>query len=164
MGVDLFLLASGSIRGQELGPIVTKGDLTVCFPYDGTAHAVYMTGAQLKHALLHAMRDETFAGGHAEFFQVSSGVELEYDQASHSFTRFDFEGEPVEDDRVFTVGIQQYSLTNTEYMFDMTIDELRANRNERTLASSCAGILEEVLNTGEYRDVNGMGRMTLNLC
>lgn len=164
LGVDLFLLASGSIRGQELGPIVTKGDLAVCFPYDGTAHAVYMTGAQLKHALLHAMRDETFAGGHAEFFQVSSGLELEYDQSSHSFTRFDFDGEPVEDDQEFTVGIQQYSLTNTEYMFDMAIDELRANRHERTLASSCAGILEEVLNTGEYRDVEGIGRLTLNLC
>ena len=163
LGVDVFLLAAGSVRTLELGPIVTKGDLTVGFPYDGTAHAVYMTGAQLKHALLHAMRDDTFSGGHAEFFQVSSGLELEYDQASHSFIRSSFEGAPIEDDRVFSVGIQQYSLTNLDYMFDLVIDELRENRMERTVASSCAGILEEMLLTGEYRDIDGENRITLHL-
>ena len=71
LGPDVFLVASGSIRGEELGPIVTKGDLSVCLPYDDSAHIVYMTGVQLKHALLHMLRDETLAGGHAEFFQVS---------------------------------------------------------------------------------------------
>ena len=163
LGVDVFLLASGSVRGQQLGPIVTKGDLAICFPYDGTAHAVYMTGAQLKHALVHAMRDDTFAGGHAEFFQVSHGIELEYDQATHAITRFEFEGEPIADGRLFSVGIQQYSLTNIGYMFDLTLDELRENRHERTLATSCAGILEELLLTGEYVDVQGEGRITLHL-
>ena len=163
LGVDVFLLASGSIRGKRLGPIVTKGDLAIMFPYDGTAKSVCMTGAQLKHALLHAMRDDTFAGGHAEFFQVSHGFDLEFDQATHSFSHFNFEGEPVDDDRLFTVGIQQYSFTNLDYMFDLTLDELKKNGAERTIATSCAGILEELLLTGEYRDVEGMGRMTLHL-
>ena len=163
LGVDIFLMASGSIRGKQLGPIVTKGDLATCFPYDGTAHAVYMTGAQLKHAMLHMLRDESLAGGHAEFFQISSGLELEYDQNSHALTRFDYEGEPIVEDGLYSVGIQQYSLTNLGYMFDLSIDELRANRPERTVATSFAGILEEVLGTGEYRDAENEGRIVLNL-
>ena len=37
-------------------------------------------------------------------------------------------------------------------------------RRMDSLIMRCAGILEEVLGTGEYRDVEGMGCMTLNLC
>ncbi|MBR3734813.1 MAG: bifunctional metallophosphatase/5'-nucleotidase, partial [Lachnospiraceae bacterium] len=50
LGVDIFLVASGSFRVKELGPVVTKGDFDECFPFDDRAHLLYWTGAQLRHA------------------------------------------------------------------------------------------------------------------
>ena len=162
-GVDVFLLGSGSIRGYELGPIVTKGDLNTCFPYDNPVNVVYMTGAQLKHAMLHMMRDEALMGEHAEFFQVSHGLHVEYEQETHSFSACDFEGAPIDDDRVFSVGLQGYYFNNLEYSFDLTLEQLEANRPARVIATSCTDIVEEVLSTGEYRDAAGEGRLVLHL-
>ena len=163
LGTDVFLVASGSIRGEELGPIVTKGDLVACLPFDDAAHVVYMTGTQLKRALLHMLRDQTLSDGHAEFFQVSHGLEIEYDQASHSFIRFDFEGEPVEDGRLFSVGLQHYFYDNLGDSFDLTLDDLKQNRPCRMVATSCTDIIEEALLTGEYVDAPGKGRIVLHL-
>lgn len=163
LGVDIFLLASGSIRGTELGPIVTKGDLAVCFPYDDSAHVIYMTGAQLKHAILHILRDDTLEGRHAEFFQVSEGLEVEYDQASHSLLRFNYEGAPVDEESLFAVGVQHYFFNNLPYSFDLTLDQLQGNRPTRVVATSCNDVIEEVLQTGEYRDASGEGRIVVHL-
>ena len=163
LGVDVLLVGSGSIRGFELGPVVTKGDLSVCFPYDGKMYAVYMTGAQLKHALRYMVRDDVLAGNHSEFFQLSHGLEVEYDQATHSFVRFDYEGAPVDDERVFSVGLQGYYFDNIEYSFDLTAEQLRENRPEHVLATSSTEVIEEVLATGEYRDATGEGRVVLHI-
>ena len=94
LGVDIFLLSSGSIRVQEFGPVVTKGGFDECFPFDDSAHMLHLTGAQLKHALLRMLRDEALAGEHTEFYQVSRGLSFEYDQKTHSLLRIEFEGEP----------------------------------------------------------------------
>ena len=55
---------------------------------------------QLKHAILRMLRDEALTGAHTEFYQLSAGLEVEYDQKPHSFLKFNFEGEPVADDRI----------------------------------------------------------------
>ena len=164
LGVDIFLMGSGSIRTEQLGPIVTKGDLRTCFPYDDAVHMVYMTGAQLKHALLRMLRDESFLkGAHTEFYQLSKGLLVEYDQASHSYLRFEFEGEPVEDDRVFTVGLQHYHYLNLPDSFDLTLDDLRANHKDRVVSTSVTQIIEETLLAGQHQNAKGYGRLILHL-
>lgn len=162
-GADVFLVASGSIRGEELGPIVTKGDLTNCLPYDDAAHIVCMTGAQLKHGMLHVLRDETLSGFHGEFFQVSSGTEIAYDQATHSFSKFRLDGADVDDERIITVGLQHYFLENMQRCFNLDAEKLKENRPIRTVATSCTDVIEEYLLSGEYTDVTEAGRITLNL-
>ncbi len=132
-------------------------------PYDDSAHVVYMTGTQLKHALLHMLRDDTLEGKHAEFFQVSHGLEVEYDQASRSLIRCDYEGTPVDDEQVYAVGIQHYFYREPEYSFDLTLEELRENRPDCMVATSCADIIEEVLPSGEYKDAPGEGRVVIHL-
>ena len=163
LGVDVFLLGSGSIRTEQLGPIVTKGDLSECFPYDDAAHVVFMTGAQLKHALLRMLRDEALAGEHTEFYQLSHGLEVEYDQATHSFMRFDYEGAPIDESRVFSVGLQHFHFTNLVDSFDLTLEELQENHRERMVATSCTEIIEEVLLSGQHQDATGEGRLVLHL-
>ena len=163
LGTDVFLVASGSIRSEELGPIVTKGDLTACLPFEESAHVVYMTGAQLRHAMTYMLRDKTLSGGHGEFFQVSYGLEIEYDQASHSLVRFDYEGSPVKDDLLLLVGLQHYFYENLGDAFDLSLDDLKKNHPARTAATSCADVIEETLLTGEYLDAKGEGRIVVHL-
>ena len=162
LGVDVFLLGSGSIRTEQLGPIVTKGDLNECFPYDDAVHAVYMTGAQLKHALLRMLRDEALAGAHTEFYQLSHGLEVEYDQATHSFAKFDYEGAPIDENHVFSVGLQHFHFQNMEDAFDLKLEDLRENHHERTVSTSCTDIIEEVLLTGQHQDATGKGRLIIH--
>lgn len=163
LGVDVFLLGSGSIRTEQLGSIVTKGDLNECFPYDDAVHTVYMTGAQLKHALLRMLRDEALAGEHTEFYQLSHGLVVEYDQATHSYLRFDFEGAPIDDERVFSVGLQHFHYANLQDSFDLTLDELNANHHDRIVSTSCTQIIEEALLAGQRQDAAGEGRLILHL-
>ncbi len=123
---------------------------------------VCATGAQLKRMLLHMLRDEAFTGAHTEFYQLSHGLEVEYDQATHSFLRFDFDGEPVADDRVFTVGLQHYHYLNLPDFFGVTLEELRANRADRVISTSCTQIIEEVLGAGQNQNASGEGRLVLH--
>ena len=163
LGVDIFLLGSGSIRNEKLGPVVTKGDLCECFPYDDAAHMVYATGAQIKHMIKHMLRDEVFVGEHCEFYQLSSGLVVEYDQKSHSFVRFDFEGEPIDEDRLFTVGLQHFHYLNIKDSFDITLDELKKNHNDRVVSTSCTQVIEEALLAGQHQNAKGEGRLILHL-
>ena len=163
LGVDIFLLGSGSIRTEQLGPIVTRGDLHECFPYDDAVHTEYMTGAQLKRACLRFLRDEALAGEHTEFYQLSSGLCVEYDQATHSFIRFEYEGEPIDEERVFSVGLQNFHYTNVGDSFGLTLDELRANHPDRIVSTSCTQVIEEALLVGQHQNATGEGRLILHL-
>ncbi len=163
LGVDIFLLGSGSIRTEKLGPVVTKGDLRECFPYDDAVHMVYVTGAQLKHMIKHMLRDEAFEGDHTEFYQLSKGLCVEYDQASHSFLEFNLNDGPVEDDKVYTVGLQHYHYLNMKDSFDVTAEELGKNHKDRVVSTSCTQIIEEVLLAGQHQNAKGEGRLILHL-
>ncbi len=163
LGVDVFLLGSGSIRNEQLGPVVTKGDLNECFPYDDAVHMVYVTGAQLKRMIKRMLRDEALGGAHTEFYQLSHGLVVEYEQPTHSFLRFDFEGEPVDDERVFTVGLQHFHYLNMKESFDVSLDELRANHADRIISTSCTQIIEEALFATQHQNASGKGRLILHL-
>ncbi len=163
LGVDMFFLGSGSIRNERLGPVVTKGDLNECSPYDDAVHMVYATGAQIKHMVMHTLRDEVWEGAHSEFYQYSKGLEIEYDQATHSFLKFNFEGEPVKDDQVFTVGLQHFHYLNMKDYFDITVKELRTNRRDRVISTSCTQVIEEALQVGQHQNAEGKGRLILHL-
>lgn len=152
IGVDLFLMASGSIRLKKMGPVITKGDFDACFPYDDAVYVTYWTGAQLKHGFLWMLRDDTLSGDHTEFYQVSKGFNIEYDQKTHSLLKFEFEGVSVPDDKLFSVGIQDYHLKNLPDSFDLTQDELKKNHSIRAVATSCAQVLEEMLQSGQHQD------------
>ncbi len=163
LGVDFFLLGSGSIRNEQLGPVVTKGDLRECFPYDDAVHMVYVTGAQFKHMVAYMLRDAALAGEHCEFYQLSKGLEVEYDQATRSFLKFNFEGEPLDEEKVFTLGIQHFHYLNIKDNFDITLEELRQNHKDRIVSTSCTQIIEEALLAGQHQNAKGEGRLILHL-
>ena len=163
LGVDIFFLGSGSIRTEELGPIVTKGDFDENYPYDKPLYMTYWSGAQIMHGIKRMLRDEALEGGHTEFFQVSRGLEIEYDQKTHEFIRFDYEGKPIDKDWIFTVGIEEYHYMNSKDSFDISIEELEKNHSSREVASRCAKMLEEFLTKGQHQNAKGKGRLIIHL-
>ena len=88
---------------------------------------------------------------------------MEYDQKTHSFLRFEFEGEPVADDRVFTVGLQHFHYLNMSDSFNVTLEETRKVHIDRVIATSCTQIIEEALQAGQHQNAKGSGRLILHL-
>ena len=155
------LLGSGSIRKEKLGPIVVLQDLMEIFPYDDAIHMVNVTGKQLKSMILYMLRDEAFEGDHTEFYQFSSGLSVDYSRKNHKFNSFTFEGQEVDDDRLFKVGLQNYHYINIESGFGISLDEINKNGKPRMVASSCRDILEEYLSENQHLDSSGSGRIII---
>lgn len=159
LGLDIMLLGSGSVRSTELGPIVLFSDLCECFPYDDAAYMIKVTGAQLKKMIKHMVRDEVWSGEHCEFYQLSSGLRVTYDRATHDYTKFDFNGEPLDDERVYKIGLQQFHFNNLEDFFNISFDEIKENGNPVVISTSCRGIFDEYLSNHQNLDREITGRL-----
>ena len=162
LGVDIFLLGSGSIREEVLGPIVTKGDFKVCFPYDDPVHVVWWTGEQLKHGFMRVLRDEALAGAHTEFYQLSKGLLVEYDQKTHEFIRFEFEGKPIEDNKLYSIGLEHYHYQNIEDSFDLKLSDVQKNHKDKVASTSSAQVIEEILIKKSHQCVQFTGRLIIH--
>lgn len=82
--------------------------------------------------------------------------------ASHAL-RFDFEGEPVDDEREFRVGMEHYHFMNMPDSFDLKREEVMKHHRDRIVATSCIQIIEELLEEGKYRDAKVSGRLIIHL-
>ncbi len=162
LGLDIMLLGSGSVRSTQLGPIVLFADLCECFPYDDAAYMLKITGAQFKRMIEFMIRDEVWQGAHCEFYQLSTGLRVEYDRATHTFTRFDINGEPMDDEKVYKVGLQQFHFNNFEDFFSVSLDEISQNGNPIMVSTSCRSIFDEYLSTHQNLDREITGRLVIN--
>lgn len=155
------LLASGSVRNETLGPIVLFSDLCECFPYDDAVYMVSVSGAQLKHMIKYMLRDSALAGYHSEFYQLSNGLHVVYNRAGHSFVSFEFNGEPVEENSIYRIGLQKFHFINFDDFFDLPIAEVKKNGSPRAIATSCRGILDEYLSSHQNLDREVSGRLVI---
>lgn len=162
-GVDMFFLGSGSIRTEEIGPVLTKGDFDENYPYDKPVFITYWTGAQIKRGIKRMLRDEALEGEHTEFFQLSDGLEIEYDQNTHEFLKFDFEGSPIDEEKIYTVGLEEFFYLNSKDSFDLDADEMEKNHPSREVASRSAKVLEELLSKSSHLNAKGKGRLIIHL-
>ena len=64
------VLGSGSIRKEELGPIVTFQDMKENTPFDDGLWMLKVKGEQLRRMVSYVFRDEAWSG-HTEFYQYS---------------------------------------------------------------------------------------------
>ena len=161
LGTDIVLYGSGSIRKEEMGPVVTLGTLLETVPYHAKMHMVTITGAQLKAMWRHILRDECFEGDHTEFFQHSKGLDITWSRTKHEFERFDFEGKPVADDQTFSVAIQDFHFDNFDTSFGLKIDEVLANRAEVIVSTDEQDVLIEYFTDNQPEMTGVDGRLTL---
>ncbi len=145
LGVDIMLLGSGSVRCESMGPIVMLQDLTEGFPYDDAVFEIKVTGAQLRHMIKYMVRDEVWEGVHCEFYQFSEGLHVVYSREEHDFREFTFNGEPLDDKRLYSVGLQFFHYNNFDDTFDLSRAEIEKNFKPHIISTSCRQILEEYL-------------------
>ena len=161
LGLDIMLLGSGSVRSTQLGPIVLFADLCECFPYDDACYMIKVTGEQFKRMIKHMVRDGVWQGEHCEFYQLSTGLRVDYDRATHEYLRFDFNGAPIEDDKIYKVGLQQFHYNNLEDFFNISFDEIKANGTPVVISTSCRGIFDEYLSNHQNLDRYITGRLVV---
>ena len=162
LGLDIMLLGSGSVRNPEIGPIVLYSDICECFPYDDPLYMIRVTGAQLKRMIKFMLRDEVWQGAHCEFYQFSTGMRVRYSKSRHEFTRFDLDGEPVFDDRVYKVGLQHFHFKNLENFFSVSLEEVSSNGKPRMVSTSCREILDEYLSAHPNLERSVSGRLIVD--
>ena len=159
--LDMMLVGSGSIRVNEFGPIVLFSDLTECLPYDDSAIALWVTGEQLKKMILYMLRDEVWDGSHCEFFQFSEGVKVIYNKQNHCFKEFSLDGEPIDDQRIYKIGLQYYFYLNMKDFFSLSHEDVSSNGMPRRVATSCREVLDEHLSCHQNIDHQIGGRLKI---
>ena len=160
--LDMMLVGSGSIRVSEFGPIVQFSNLMECLPYDDSAMALWVTGAQLKKMILYMLRDEVWDGSHCEFFQFSKGVRVIYDKQNHLFKEFSLHEAPIDDQRIYKIGLQYYFYLNMKDFFSVSHEDVEPNGKPRRIATSCREVLDEYLSCHQGLDYQISGRLKID--
>jgi 5'-nucleotidase/UDP-sugar diphosphatase len=142
--IDVVLVGSGSIRGKELGPVVTLKDFRTIFPYDDSLTRFSISGAELRRIFAHVMRPEN-RNGEGECYQVNGRLRATYSDGSRQLVGLTFDGQPVEDDRHFTIGIMGYHVNNCSSYLNISMDELRASGKTKVVTTSAQEVMEEYL-------------------
>ena len=142
---DLVLLTSGAVRVPSLGPVITLKDMMEAFPYSTAFRCIKVTGRQLKQMIRFICRDEVWKGDAHEFYQISENWHIIYDKKTHEVLKIEYKGKEIEDDQIFSVGMQSYDFNNLDKFFNITLKEVSANGNPRTISTSIKETLYEYL-------------------
>ncbi len=159
---EVMLYASGSIRLKEMGPIVQFQELKECVPYNAPVYMLEVTGAQFRKMMKFMLRDEALEeGAHSEFYQVSKGMKMVYDQKSHEFEEFSLNGEEIVDDRIIRIAVQDYHFKNFTEFFSVPVEEVLANKKARMVITDDFSIFEELLSSMNNVDSKVEGRIVI---
>lgn len=154
--LDVVLIGSGSIRGTELGAVVTLGDMKKVYPYDGPLYKVRLTGEQLLKIFNHIMRPENRIPGESNCFQVNKGIQAVYSDANQKVESLLVNGKPVQEDAQYSVCLQEYHYKNSVQSLNMTSEELGS---PKVITTSAQNVLEEYLGSNQLLDRQVEGRL-----
>ncbi len=157
--VDVMFVGSGSIRGTEMGPLVTLGDFTAIFPFDDALYKVAVTGAQLRQIFKHILRPEN-RNSEGECYQVSKAVKAVYVDAATDLESLTINDQPVKDDEQYTICLQGYHYENSAPNVGLATEELTALGPSHVVTTSVIDVLQEYL--GSHQNLNSRveGRLT----
>ena len=156
--VDVMFLGSGSIRGTELGPLVTLGDLRSIFAFDDTLSKFTITGSQLRQLFSHIMRPEN-RDGEGECYQVNQGVKAVYSDAAVELQELLIQEKSVQDGGQYTICLQGFHYTNSGPNLSLSNEELTAIHPPQVIATSARDVLEEYLRGNQNLKSEVEGRL-----
>ena len=163
MNVDLVLLGSGSIRKPTLGPIVTLADFMEVMPIGDPLIRFKLTGAQLRRAVKHLLREESFLDGeHNEWYQLSRGFCCEYDRPTQTILSLKMNGKEVEDQDLYTVIMERYHFLNIGEFLGIEAEEVGKNGKPEEAATRTPNVLEEYFTRHELLKLDGEPRLIIH--
>ena len=154
-------VGSGSIRGEELGPIVRYQDLLQIYPYNDEIYRIYVTGEQLRRMAAHIFRKGALEGL-TEYYQLSRGVRLEFDYTKQELISLSVNGYEVQDNDRYSVGIPSFHMSNLEEFMGVTPEEVSTYRRPKVVATKSSDVLEEYFSTRELIRVSGEQRQVIH--
>jgi len=157
--VDVMFVGSGSIRGTEMGPLVTLGDFKAIFPFDDALYKVAVTGAQLRQIFKHILRPEN-RNSEGECYQVSKAVKAVYVDAARDLESLTINDQPVKDDEQYTICLQGYHYENSAPNVGLATEELTALEQSHVVTTSVIDVLEEYLSSHQNLNSRVEGRLT----
>ena len=160
LGLDIMMVGSGSIRGEELGPIVMLEDLTQIFPYNDEIFRISVTGTQLRRMVKHILRTGALLGV-TEFYQYSSGFHIVFDYDAQQLLELSFEGKDIEDEKIYDVGISSFHFKNLKEFFGVSEEEVSKNKAPKIVATKSADVLEEYFSHKELVKVPEERRLVI---
>ena len=160
LGLDIMMLGSGSIRAQEMGPIVMLEDLLQVFPYNDEVYRITVTGAQLKRMISFSLRKGAL-DGLTEFYQYSRGFEIYFDYENQVLEKLVLNGEEVTDEKLYNVGITSFHFENLKEFLGVSLEEISKNKEPKVVATKSADVLEEYFSKQELCKVAPDRRLCL---
>ncbi len=157
---DLMMLGSGSIRKEELGPIVTFQDMKENTPFDDCLWMMKVKGEQLRRMVSYVFREEAWSG-HTEFYQYSRGMRIVWDRKKGSLQEFRFRDHEIRDDEELLIGLQDYHFRNFDQVFAVPAEEVSRNMEPRIVAVSLNHIIEEYMTTHQGLNAEVEGRIRI---
>lgn len=157
--IDVMLLGSGSLRSAALGPLVTLGDFIACFPFDDSLTRYTVEGKTLWRMFNHWMRLENRRCV-GECYQVNRGVRALYNEETRVLEGLWVKGQPINEEGLYTVGLQGYHANNCQANLDVSMAELQRAGTSRVVATCVRDLALEYLR--EHQNLHGKveGRLT----
>jgi 5'-nucleotidase / UDP-sugar diphosphatase len=156
---DVVFIGSGSIRGTELGPLVTLSDLRKVYPYDGALYKFKITGEQLTKIFSYIMRAKNRVPGEGNCFQVSQGVKAVYRDAEGKLESLSINEKPVQADNQYTICLQEYHYKNSILSLNITTEELTKLGSPKVVTTSAQNVLEEYSSSNQNLNSYIEGRL-----
>lgn len=141
---DLTLVSSAFIRGDTLGPVVSLGDLHRIFPYNETLYRVLIPGNLLKRIINNIFLIENRMGD-SDSFQVNRAVKIIFNDSYRMATTFTINGESVQDNLVYNLGIHSYIMDHCRSMIGISQEELLGNHEKQITLNTIRDVIEEYL-------------------
>ena len=145
---DVILAGSGSIRGKQMGPVVTLKDVLTCFPYDDSLSRYTINGEKLKRIFNHIMRIEN-RNGEGECYQVNGKVKAVYSEKEKRLMSLSIEGKEVENSKDYTIGIQGYHFNKAKDFLNVSQEEFLSSGKNKVATTSAQEVLEEFLRNNQ---------------
>lgn len=148
LGLDIMMVGSGSIRAQEMGPIVLLEDLNEVFPYNDEVYRITVNGGQLRRMICYTLREGALEGL-TEFYQYSKGLVIEFDYDKQMLISLSLNGKEIRDNKYYSVGITSFHYENMKEFLDISPEEISAYKAPKVVATKSADVLEEYLSKQE---------------
>lgn len=123
--VDLALVCSGSIRQKTLGPVITRGNLKVTYPFPIALYKCMISGRKLRRMFRYYLRNEHRKRNYP-FFQVSHGVRIIYNIDDDRIEKVLINGLPLHNNKIYKVVLENYHVVNCSDIFGLSMEELTA--------------------------------------